>query len=133
MFKCILFITFLSLQLNTFADGLPIESETNNAANALSGSFVYKGIDAQEVKLECTGNYHIEKYNNGKYYIKSKIQWISDEKFVLKVVENTLPNSQVKIGSEMLMEIHKIKKHKITYFSYFEGQAWTTSIKRIQQ
>ena len=52
---------------------------------------------------------HIEYLENGKYYIKSDLEWISECEYNAKMTEITLPNFPFKAGEVMNVKFEKIE------------------------
>ncbi|TDP01627.1 hypothetical protein [Flavobacterium sp. 245] len=55
------------------------------------------------------GNKHVESLEDGKYFIKSDLEWISDCEYNATMTEITLPNFPFKPGEIMKVKFEKIK------------------------
>ncbi|MTH14067.1 hypothetical protein [Flavobacterium sp. LC2016-01] len=54
-------------------------------------------------------NKHVESLEDGKYFIKSDLEWISDCEYNATMTEITLPNFSFKPGEIMNVKFEKIK------------------------
>ena len=88
-----------------------------------NNSFVYK-LAKQDVLVEFGENSHAEYHQEGKYYIKSKVEWISDCEYNLIIEDVTLPNFPFKLGSRLHIKITKIKGNRVYYKSSMGGRTW---------
>ena len=88
-----------------------------------NSSFTYKKA-SKEVLIEFKGNQYVEYHQDKKYYIKSKIEWISDCEYYLEIQESTLPNFPFKKGSKLHTIITRVKRGKVYYTSSIAGRTW---------
>jgi len=56
------------------------------------------GRHTKGYRIVFSGDYSIEYLDGGKYYVKSKIEYINDCEYTSTVVEVTKPNFHIKIG-----------------------------------
>ena len=111
----------------------------SNAQNSLksdcsimkSGKFKY--LEAQDTSafFEITDTSHTEYYNNGKYYIKSEMSWISDCQYSMKMLENTIPEFPFKPGDVMLVTIKRVDNDIIFFTSEVNGMKWDGKVRKL--
>ena len=73
----------------------------------------YTDIQDPTNKIVIDNNSHIEYFENGKYFIKSKLDWVSECEFNATMIEITLPNFPFKPGEVMNVKIVKIENGKV--------------------
>lgn len=93
-------------------------------------TYTYKYKD-KDVLVVITEDEHIEYFNDGKYFIKSSIDWVSDNECYMTLKDANLPNFPFKEGTELKFKITKIKKGKIFYESTLGGRTWTGKMKQL--
>lgn len=113
----------LSLKSNEveFEEKLTEKKEVQPAILNETFTYKFKGDDVLVVFKE---NEHIEYFKNGKYYIKSKITWLSKKECYMTIKESNLPNFPFKKGKKLYLKITKVKKGKIYYESTLGGRTW---------
>lgn len=84
------------------------------------------------VKVQFKGNNHTELHNNGKHFIKSDIEWISDCKYYLTVKETNFPDFPFKTGTKILVEITKTNGDNVYYKSSINNQNWEGKLTKIK-
>ena len=96
-----------------------------------SGKFKY--LEAQDTSafFEITDTSHTEYYNNGKYYIKSEMSWISDCQYSMKMLENTIPEFPFKPGDVMLVTIKRVDNDIIFFTSEVNGMKWDGKVRKL--
>ena len=95
------------------------------------GEFKYSNGE-EDVRVEIEGKDHIEWHNQGKYFIKSKLDWVSDCEYNMTMVEITLPNFPFGPGDVMNVKINKVKKNEIFYTSTVKGTSWKGKFIKIK-
>jgi len=75
---------------------------------------------------------HIEYFDNGKYYIKSDLEWINDCEYKATMTEVTVPNFPYKPGEIMHVKFEKIKGKKITGTSSVQGVKYAVKLVRVR-
>ena len=70
-------------------------------------------IDDSTGEIIIDGNNHIEFFENRKYFIKSKLDWINDCEYNATMTEITLPDFPFKAGEKMNVKIEKIEDGKV--------------------
>lgn len=53
------------------------------------------------------GKNHIEYHDNGKYIIKSKLDWVSDCEYNMTMTKITIPDFPYAIGEVMNVKVNK--------------------------
>lgn len=71
-----------------------------------SGTFIY-GNTPDEIKVVIKGKNHIEYHDNGKYIIKSKLDWVSDCEYNMTMTKITIPDFPYAIGEVMNVKVNK--------------------------
>lgn len=67
--------------------------------------YAHKEGDKDYVTIK--GNKHVESLEDGKYFIKSDLEWISDCEYNAKMTEITLPDFPFKVGEIMKVKFEK--------------------------
>jgi len=94
--------------------------------------YTYK-YNGDEVLVVYSGNKHIEYFNDKKYYIKSNLEWISEDECSITIQESNLPRFPFKSGDKLHMKINKIKHGYVYYESSLGGRSWTGKMKRVNE
>jgi hypothetical protein len=81
------------------------------------------------VNVEFNDNEHVEYFDNKKYYIKSKLEWIASDECIMTLKESNLPDFPFREGTKLHMKISKIKKGKVHYESTLGGRTWSGKMK----
>lgn len=113
----IIVLSLLTITNLTFAQSI------ENCNIVHEGNFTY-GTGDNLKKVTIKGKKHIEYDNNGKYYIKSKLVWVSDCEFNMTMKKVTIPNFPFGKGDIMNVKIKKVDGNKIYYTSTVNGQSW---------
>jgi hypothetical protein len=88
------------------------------------GKFKYLDGDDTSSYFEVNGDKHIEYYQNGKYYIKSKLEWLGNCVYQLTMTEKTLPDFPYTSGDKLKVEVLNIKNDTIYYTASVKGNVW---------
>lgn len=94
------------------------------------GQFSYRYMGS-DVFVNFDGEEHIEYHQNKKYYIRSKVQWISTDQCYLTIEHSTLPSFPFKKGARLHFKILNINKKKITFRSTLGTRSWKGKMKSI--
>ncbi len=129
--KKIILLTFgiLTLSLMAFTS---INSNNNNCSILHSGTFIY-GKPGNEIKVVIKGKNHIEYHNDGKYVIKSKLDWVNDCEYNMTITKVTIPNFPYGIGDVMNVKIDNVEGNEIFYTSTVKGQSWKGKLTKIEK
>lgn len=95
------------------------------------GKFKY-GTEKEEVKVEIKGEDHTELHESGKYFIKSKIEWVNDCEYNMTMTEVTIPNFPYTPGDVMNVKINKVTGKEIFYTSTVKGVSWTGKLTKLE-
>lgn len=87
------------------------------------GTFIY-GDSEDEIKVVIKGKKHIEYHDNGKYFIKSKLDWIDDCSFNMTMKKVTIPNFPFGKGDVMNVQVDKIENNQIYYTANVKDISW---------
>ena len=125
--KLIIGIIFLSITTMNF---VYVQSDEN--CNILhGGNFTYGNAD-NLIKVNIKGKKHIEYHNNGKYYIKSELDWLSDCEYNMTMKKVTIPDFPFGKGDVMNVKIKKVDGNKIYYTSTVNGQSFDGVFTKIE-
>ena len=67
-------------------------------------------------------NKHVEYLENGKYFIKSDLDWINECEYNATMTEITLPNFPFKVGEVMNVKFQKIENGMVYGIATVRGQ-----------
>ncbi|GAB7256950.1 hypothetical protein [uncultured Polaribacter sp.] len=96
--------------------------------NETKYTYKYKG---ENVVVVFSENKHVEYFNEGKYFIKSDISWVSEDECYMTLQESNLPNFPFKKGIKLKMKITKIKRGYIFYESTLGGRTWEGRMRKL--
>jgi hypothetical protein len=100
-----------------------LKPEYNDCSILHKGTFIY-GNPENEIKVVIKGKNHTEYHNNGKYIIKSKLDWVNDCEYNMTMTKVTIPNFPYGIGDVMNVKIDSVNGNEIFYTSIVKGQSW---------
>lgn len=120
-------LSFLSLLIALFfCQGLKAQQD---CAILHEGKFKY-ATGKDKVIVEIKGNDHKELHENGKYFIKSKIEWVNDCEYNMTMTEITVPNFPFGPGDVMNIKINKVVGKDIFFTGTVKGQSWEGKITK---
>ncbi len=95
----------------------------------------FKYLDAEDTSgyIIIKDTFHIEYHNNNKYYIKSKLTWLSDCSYLMTMTEITIPGFPFHPGDKMEVDVTKIEDGIIYYNSIVNKTAYPGRLKIIEQ
>ena len=124
-FVFVLFVfSLMSFSMNTEKKYIACEKLHN-------GTFKYGNV-SDEIKVVINGENHIEYHDNGKYYIKSKLNWKSECEYDMTMIEITIPNFPNKVGDVMNVKIKKVEGNVISYIATVQGKSWDGQLIKIK-
>ena len=123
----LIFFFFYGLGLIGQTHWLINADEVPNCMFIREGKFVNKELDDKITEgyyMIFRDNYLTEYINNGEYFIKSKLTFISDCEYVTEVIEVSIPNYDIDIGAKVNTRIVKtaLIDNLIEVQSEFEGK-----------
>ncbi|WP_439128606.1 hypothetical protein [Polaribacter sp.] len=137
-FLAIFFITLYSsaqevaminpIKFNTYTKVDSSEDEIIPLLEEAKYTYKYKGNNVLVIFSE---NEHIEYFEDKKYFIKSTVEWTSEDECFMTLKESTLPNFPFKSGTKLYFKINKIKRGFIFYESTLGGVSWEGKMKKI--
>jgi len=125
---------FLPFALTMVLSGFMYGQETGNKASCSimkEGKFRYQNIDDTTAYVEIDKTDHTEYYNSGKYYIKSRLKWITDCQYEMTMLKNTIPDFPFKPGDVMTVTINKVEGDIIYYSSEVNGYKWEGRLLKV--
>lgn len=84
------------------------QDEVTDCNMITKGKFINKINEAESIEgyyLKIENGFVIEFVENGKYFIKSKIEFTSNCSYTSTVIENTIPNYNISVGTKIYTEI----------------------------
>jgi len=109
-----------------------LKSENNDCLILHKGTFTYGNLQ-NEVKVVIKGKSHTEYHNDGKYIIKSKIDWVNDCEYNMTMTKVTIPNFPFEIGDIMNVKIDSVKGKEIFYTSIVKDQSWNGKFEKVEK
>tara|TARA_R110002073_G_scaffold296322_1_gene462306 strand:+ start:16315 stop:16701 length:387 start_codon:yes stop_codon:yes gene_type:complete len=107
-------------------------SSAQNCTLLKNNSFTYRAAK-NNVLVEFKEKEYIEYHLNKKYYIKSKIEWVSDCEYYLVIEESTLPDFPFEKGTKMHIIVTQVKGNKVYYKSSLAGRIWEGKMKKVRK
>ena len=137
MVKIKTFLTAFALLIATASFAVDNDDKEKSSTStpfsaSFEGKFLYKGYEASEISIVITDATHTESYNNGEFKVVSKLSWVAENKMMLEIVENTLPESNFKVGDEMSIEIERSKDNKYFYKSTLNEVSWKGCMIKVE-
>jgi len=125
---------FLFLLFSILVFPASAQSDTTNIDCAIvkQGRFKYLDIPDTTAYFDLDGEDHTEHHRRGKYYIKSKIKWLDQCRYEMKMIANTLPRFPFKPGDVMIVTIDKIEDNIIYYTSQVGSDSWTGRLIKLK-
>jgi len=108
------------------------ETKKLDCSSLKQGVFKYLDIEDTTAYFEINESRHIEHHQNGKYTIKSKLEWVNDCRYSMTMLSNTIPGFPFKPGDVMLVTINKIDGNIIYYTSEVNKQTWDGRLLKIK-
>jgi len=112
--------SFLSLVIALA--GFQKVSAQQNCSILHEGKFKY-ATGKDKVIVEIKGNDQKELHENGKYFIKSKIEWVNDCEYNMTMTEITVPDFPFGPGDVMNVKINKVVGKDIFFTATVKGQS----------
>jgi len=97
-----------------------------------NNSFTYRAAK-NNVLVEFKEKDYIEYHLDKKYYIKSKIEWVSDCEYYLIIEETTLPDFPFEKGAKLHIVVTQVKGNRVHYKSSMEGRSWEGKMKKVRK
>jgi hypothetical protein len=128
----------LTLILTLFTSTLGFSQKESTDGNLIEkdckifhkGVFKYAG-SKDEIKVVIKGKSHTEFHNNGKYIIKSKLEWVNDCEYNMTMLKVTIPNFPYQKGDVMNVKINEIKGNEIYSTSTVKGAVWKNKLLKV--
>jgi hypothetical protein len=99
-----------------------------------SGKFVNEESDSKITEgysIEFRNGFAVEKIEDGKYFLKSKITYTSECSYEMKVLETNIPGYDGVVGKTFFTEIlETAKADKLTMIRSREDKDWKTLVLR---
>lgn len=103
------------------------------ACNAMhQGKFKYLDIEDETAYFEIKGSKHVEYHQNGKYYIKSDLKWLSPCTYEMVMTENTIPDFPFQPGAVMVVTVLRKKGDVIEYVSEVKGVKIEGKVRKME-
>ncbi|MDF2189138.1 hypothetical protein [Paraflavitalea sp. CAU 1676] len=123
---------FFILQLVVFYAIAQGDREKVNCSIVKTGTFRYLDIPDTTAFFRIKKENHTEYHRDGKYHIKSKVKWISDCQYEMKMLSNTIPDFPFKPGAVMLVTILRIEGDIIHYSAEIGGDKWYGRLLKLE-
>lgn len=113
-------------------DTLP--SVTKNAGCSImrQGTFKYKDPEGDDVIVKINGESITEEHKSGKYFLMSKIKWISDCEYENMFIMTTLPKFNLEPGTLMAVTIDKVEGKDIYFTATAKGKSYHSVFTKIK-
>lgn len=92
----------------------------------------YADASNQNDYVVINNNKHVEYLENGKYVIKSDLNWINDCEYNATLTEVTVPNFPFKPGEIMQVKYQKIENDKVYGTATVQGQTFEIKFQIIK-
>lgn len=96
-----------------------------------AGTFKYLDVpDDPSAYFEIDGKKHTEYHENGKYIMRSKIEWINECTYELTLKKSDNPALDFKRGTTMRVTIEDTQGNIISYKATMGGNSWHGKLKK---
>lgn len=95
------------------------------------GKYKYTNASS-DVIVEFKKNTYTE-YHPNKEYIKAKIKWLTDHRYMLEIVEIQKKDLPFGVGTKMTTKVVRKKGNFISYESNLQGLTWSGKFVRIKE
>ncbi|ARV15641.1 hypothetical protein [Polaribacter sp. SA4-12] len=143
--KCVAFLLLISFNFQTsFSQDLALSNflKPLSKSYAISNNIVVKNAVLEDgnytyifkeknISVEIKDGYYYE-YHPNKEYIKAKIDWVTEYKYNLVIVDIEKRASPLKIGSKLTAEITKIEGDEYFYTSVLNNKKGSGSFKKVK-
>lgn len=109
LYRLFFVIVFLLYSFNSFS-----QSEEPDCKILKNIKLQYFDVSNREDFVLINNSKHVEYHQNGKFFIKSDLVWITDCEYNAILTDFNLPNFPFTIGEKMHVRFYKIEK-KIIY------------------
>ncbi|MFC4816649.1 hypothetical protein [Flavobacterium sp. GCM10023249] len=127
LFQSISIVSLLFVGINSFAQ----EAKATDCKILKDIKMRYTEEANKNSYVIIQGNTHTEYVENGKYIIKSTLNWINDCEYDATLIETTIPNF-LKPGVVMHVTFEKIEKGIVTGHASIDGNVFPVEFKIIK-
>ena len=125
-----LFLLFISLCL-FISFSFKSYNVEENCSILHNGTFKY-GDSRFTGVIKIKKNKHTEHHNNGKYVIKSDLEWVNECEYNATITKVTVPNFPYKVGDKMNVKIIKVVGNQVYTLSTVEDKNWEGLLVKIK-
>jgi hypothetical protein len=87
--------------------------------------------DKEQIMVSITDSIHTEIHGNGKYFVKSKIEWVSDCEMHMTIVKVTVPGFGYGVGDDFTVKVTKIDGNQVFYTITVKRVSWDGMYTRL--
>lgn len=95
------------------------------------GKFTYTAGE-EIITVTIKDSTHTEYHNEGKYFIKSKIDWVNDCEFNLTITKVTIPAFPFGPGDEVRVMINRVEGKEIFYTLTVKAVSWDGKFVKVE-
>lgn len=103
----------------------------DNCSIMRSGKFTYQA-DQETITVTIQDSVHTEYHNDGKYIIRSKIDWLNDCEFNLTITKVTIPGFPFGPGDEVRVLINRVEGKEIYYTLTVKAVSWEGKFIKVE-
>ena len=97
------------------------------------GKFRYLDAEDPTAYIIMNGDTQIEYSEKNDFTIESKVKWISDCAYLMKMTKITIPNFPYHPGDTMRVDINKVEGNIIYYTSTVKGVSWKGRFRKVNE
>ncbi len=97
-----------------------------------NGKFKYLDVEDTSGYIIIKDTFHIEYHNNNKFYIKSKLTWLTDCSYLMTMTEITIPDFPFHPGDKMEVDVTKIENGIVYYNSIINNSVYPGRLQIIE-
>lgn len=96
------------------------------------GRFKYMS-DNEEVIVTIADSNFMESYQNGKYFVKAQIDWLTDCEYSLIITKVNAPGMMYTPGDEINVKINRVEGRNIFYTATVKRVSWEGKFTKMEE
>ena len=89
--------------------------------------------DKEEVVVTITDSNFVESYQDGKYFIKAQLDWLSQCEYNLVITKVNAPGVMYTTGDEVNVKINRVEGNDIFYTATVRRVSWDGKFTKLDE
>jgi hypothetical protein len=128
----VVFLLFLTTTVKAQESIFLSPDSVANCSILLSGAFKSSNTNLRDYRMEVENNVVTEYVSEGKYYVRSKVEYIDKCSYKSTITEVTIPHYNIEIGATMFTQILETQCYFIKIRSKIGNQETVTVLEKIE-